>query len=273
MRNPDLQQLEDRELALTVSCRYCQAPTGKLCTTTDNSGTHELINFPAHLGRITRAQRIQRLIAERSRSTEMPQTQTDPHADTLPAATDAHGPSNHGPVVGIDPSLTGTGLAIITNNTPQLHTIASRGKRDDTWQQRAHRLTELRNNTMGLIPRNTELCVIEGPAYAAQGAGIHDRAGYWWMLYQALTALKIPTAVCPPTTRAKWATDKGNAGKADVAMAITKLWPNTTIRGDDQADALCFATIAAQHLKHPMPYLVLERHKLALTKIVWPDNR
>ncbi|MGW6376267.1 hypothetical protein ACWFRB_09410 [Rhodococcus sp. NPDC055112] len=177
-----------------------------------------------------------------------------------------------GPVVGIDPSLTGTGLAIIRpDTTPELHTIASTGRKSDTWQQRATRLTNLRNHTMGLVPRNTTLAIIEGPAYAAQGAGIHDRAGYWWMLFQALTALGIPTAVCPPTTRAKWATDKGNAGKADVAMAIAKLWPNTEIRGDDQADALCFATIAAQHLGRPMPYPVLERHKLAVAKIVWPD--
>ncbi|KJF21941.1 hypothetical protein C7T36_18345 [Rhodococcus sp. AD45-ID] len=271
MRSPDLQQLEDRELALIVSCRYCQAPSGQPCTTTDNTGTHELTNFPAHLGRITRAQRIQRLIADRPRSPEMPHTHTDPRESTEERHSATHSPSNRRPVVGIDPSLTGTGIAIIINNTPQLQTIASRGKRDDTWQQRATRLTDLRNRTMNLIPRNTELAIIEGPAYAAQGSGNHDRAGYWWMLYQALTALKIPTAVCPPTTRAKWATDKGNAGKADVAMAIAKHWPETTIRGDDQADALCFATIAAQHLNHPMPYLILERHKLALTKIAWPQ--
>lgn len=176
-----------------------------------------------------------------------------------------------GPVVGIDPSLTGTGLAILRPHaTPELHTIASTGRKSDTWQQRATRLTQLRNRTMGLVPRNTTLAVIEGPAFAAQGAGIHDRSWYWGKLFDALTSLGIPTAVCPPTTRAKWATDKGNAGKADVAMAIAKLWPHATIRGDDQADALCFATIAAQHSAWPMPYPILERHKLAIAKIAWP---
>ncbi|MRH86028.1 hypothetical protein GFY24_00860 [Nocardia sp. SYP-A9097] len=182
-------------------------------------------------------------------------------------------------VVGIDPSLTGTGLAVI-GTTPtgdpwaldpvRLHTIASRGKRSDTWDMRAARLVQLRNDTMHLIPRDTALAVLEGPAFGAQGAGQHDRSWYWGKLFDALTSLGIPVAVCPPTTRAKWATDKGNAGKADVAMAITKLWPALDIRGDDQADALCHASIGAQHLGLPVPYRVLERHKLALSKIVWP---
>jgi hypothetical protein len=111
---------------------------------------------------------------------------------------------------------------------------------------------------------------MEGPAYSVQGTGIHDRAWYWGKLYDAFTALGIPVAVCPPATRAKWATDRGNAGKSDVAVAVAKMWPDLVIRGDDQADALCFASIAAQRLSLPVPFLVLERHKLALSKIEWP---
>jgi hypothetical protein len=121
------------------------------------------------------------------------------------------------------------------------------------------------------VPRTTSLAVMEGPAYGAQGTGIHDRAWYWGKLYDAFTALGIPVAVCPPATRAKWATDRGNAGKSDVAVAVAKLWPDLAIRGDDQADALCFASIAAQRLSLPVPFLVLERHKLALSKIEWPQ--
>ena len=183
-------------------------------------------------------------------------------------------------VVGIDPSLTGTGVAVI-RTTPatdpwpldavQLHTVASKGRRGDTWQQRAARLHQLRNDVMDLVPRDTMLAVMEGPAFSKNDSSTHDRAWYWGKLYDAFTHLQIPIAICPPATRAKWATDKGNAGKTDVAIAVAKLWPTTGIRGDDQADALCFASIAAQHLGLPMPYRVLERHKLAIAKIAWPD--
>ena len=177
-------------------------------------------------------------------------------------------------VTGIDPSLTGTGLAVLTSTggrvDTMLRTVGSTGKRSDTWAMRGARLTKLRNETMRWVPRDTTLAVMEGPAYGVQGSGIHDRAGYWWMLYQALTALKIPVAVCPPTTRAKWATDKGNSGKADVAVAVSRLWPVVEWRGDDEADALALASMGAQHIGMPVPYMVLERHKLAVSKIEWP---
>lgn len=177
-------------------------------------------------------------------------------------------------VTGIDPSLTGTGLAVLTSNGSRvdtaLRTVGSTGKRSDTWAMRGTRLTKLRNEVMRWVPRDTTLAVIEGPAYGVQGSGIHDRAGYWWMLYQALTSLKIPVAVCPPTTRAKWATDKGNSGKADVAVAVSRLWPVVEWRGDDQADALALASMGAQYIGMPVPYAVLERHKLAVSKIEWP---
>lgn len=176
-------------------------------------------------------------------------------------------------VCGLDPSLTSTGLAILrTDHTPRLHTIASTGRKSDSWSQRQARLHTLRNDVMALIPRDTTLAVIEGPSLASTGTGQHDRAWYWGKLFDAFTHLRIPVAVCPPTTRAKWATDRGNAGKADVAVAVARMWPGVEIRGDDQADALAFASIAAQHLHLPVPYRVLERHKLAVAKIEWPET-
>jgi hypothetical protein len=81
-------------------------------------------------------------------------------------------------VVGIDPSLTGTGIAVLTANGKRidtaLRTVGSTGKRSDTWAMRAARLVKLRNEVMRHIPRDTTLAVMEGPAYGVQGSGIHD---------------------------------------------------------------------------------------------------
>ncbi|MGW4123652.1 hypothetical protein [Nocardia sp. NPDC004711] len=183
-------------------------------------------------------------------------------------------------VVGIDPSLTSTGLAIIRTTPPgdpwgldpvEFRTIASTGKKGDTWAQRSERLRSLRDRTMNRVPRDAELVVLEGPALGVRGPGQHDSAWYRGKLYDACAALGIPVLVCPPTSRAKWATDNGHASKVDVAVAISKLWPHAEFRGDDQADALCLASIGAQHLGLPVPYRVLERHKLAICKLEWPD--
>ncbi|MFF2553325.1 hypothetical protein ACFVUS_20150 [Nocardia sp. NPDC058058] len=112
-------------------------------------------------------------------------------------------------------------------------TIASVGKKGDTWAQRSHRLVGLRDRTMGRVPRDAELVVLEGPALGVRGPGQHDSAWYRGKLYNVCASLGIPVMVCPPTSRAKWATDNGSAGKVDVAVAVAKLWPAATLRGDD----------------------------------------
>lgn len=54
--------LEDRDLALTIGCRYCGAKVGELCTAPAYSGErHPLEHFPAHQTRTARAKRLQRM--------------------------------------------------------------------------------------------------------------------------------------------------------------------------------------------------------------------
>ena len=62
MRNPSFDQLAQRDLALTIPCRYCGAATGAGCVTKGRDGQlHPLENFPAHHARINRAERLQRM--------------------------------------------------------------------------------------------------------------------------------------------------------------------------------------------------------------------
>lgn len=64
MREWSFDQMQTRQLALTVACRYCKAAIGELCTTpgrTPSEPRHTLENFPAHHCRIARANRQRRL--------------------------------------------------------------------------------------------------------------------------------------------------------------------------------------------------------------------
>lgn len=74
MRQFSFDQLQTRQLALTVGCRYCHAPAGERCTVPGRLRTDPkplLENFPAHHCRIERAQRQRRLNTEtESRPTE-----------------------------------------------------------------------------------------------------------------------------------------------------------------------------------------------------------
>jgi hypothetical protein len=117
--------------------------------------------------------------------------------------------------IGLDLSLTGTGVASSRGWTRVLHPPA---------KARGHvRLDWIRDNVLEHVGSVDEhLVVVEGPSYGNQGAGRqsghHERAGLWWLITHALWKRGIDYAVASPAGRAKYATGKGNAAKADVAM-------------------------------------------------------
>jgi crossover junction endodeoxyribonuclease RuvC len=172
-------------------------------------------------------------------------------------------------VIGIDPSLTATGLATITNGQAHTHTITSTGKKTDTLTDRdtrlAHIVEEITSN-LGWC----DLVVIEGPAIARNTGSTWDRAGLWWRIVHRLHGRDIPVAICPPTVRAKWAAGRGNADKAAVAVAVARLWPAVELDDDNQADALALATIGAQHVGATT--ITLQRHRDALNSVAWPSH-
>ncbi|MBF6298256.1 hypothetical protein IU459_11960 [Nocardia amamiensis] len=177
-------------------------------------------------------------------------------------------------VVGIDHSLSDTGIAIIRPDTqPELLTVSSSGKNTDDRPTRGRRMREMRTAIMDNIPRDTSLAVIEGMSFGHNQPG-QDRIHHlWWLISDAFDHLGLPLAVVPPNTVKKWAADDGRAKKPAVRAAISEMWRGLRIPNSDTADALCCGTIGAQHLGLPLPYLVLERHRLALSKIEWPQAR
>ena len=57
--------LIERELALTIGCRYCGVKSGEVCVTPNYDGSkHPLEHFPAHPMRVSRARRLQRMRGE-----------------------------------------------------------------------------------------------------------------------------------------------------------------------------------------------------------------
>ncbi|WP_051362936.1 hypothetical protein [Amycolatopsis thermoflava] len=170
-------------------------------------------------------------------------------------------------VVGIDPSLTGTGLATITSTDgPAVRVISSEPTPDPTLIDRDMRL-ELIVHAVETVAAGADLAVIEGPALGKASPHTWERAGLWWRIVNRLIARQVPLAVCPPTVRAKWATGKGNAGKAPVVAAIARMWPDVELVDDNAADALVFATMGAQRVGLAVP---LARHRDALASVEWP---
>lgn len=176
-------------------------------------------------------------------------------------------------VLGIDPSLRSTGLAVLRDGVPvALHSIGYGGHDGDSYATRSRRVRAVCRSVIEWALRDgpPDLAVIEGPAYGQFLPSTFDRSGLWHGLYGALDAKKVPIAVVPPQTRAKWATGSGRAQKGEVLSNVREWFTGVTVLNHDIADAAVLGLMGAFHLGEAMPFTVKERHYNELGAAAWP---
>jgi crossover junction endodeoxyribonuclease RuvC len=174
-------------------------------------------------------------------------------------------------VVGLDLSLTSTGIAVITGDGVQLQRVRSKGTADATLDERADRLHSLRDCVISHLPDTATLVVIEQPAFSRQTGHMHDRSGLWWLVIDSLHAAGHAVAEVTPSTLKKYATGRGNASKDEVLLETAKRFADVVdVTGNDVADALVCAAIAADHLGQPIVDMPAA-HRKALDAVRWPD--
>lgn len=178
-----------------------------------------------------------------------------------PAQTPAPGPRPL--VVGLDLSLTCTGVA------GEGWTAHIRPKNLTGHPRLAHLLDEI-----GTYIRNADLVVIEGPSF---GAGVkhrhEDLAGLRVMVRHWCWKHHIPYAIVPPSCRALYAAGKGNASKGEVRTSIADRY-GIECEGRaryDMADAYALAAAGLDWLGHPLAE-VPEKNRSALASCQWPDH-
>ena len=166
-------------------------------------------------------------------------------------------------VAGIDLSMTSTGVAVFANSelrTNWLRKLSrvqskaadwqsgrdAKGKPAATWKDRYVRMENITDRVAMLVPPRA-LVFMEGPSYGSKGAGTWDRAGLWWQVYEALHVAQQCTVVpVSPSQRMLYATGNGRADKDAVLAAVVKRYPELDITGNDVADAVVFAAMAAR---------------------------
>ena len=175
-------------------------------------------------------------------------------------------------VLGIDPSLTATGLALIDLDQRAVvdtWTIASKGKADATLRQRLARLDSLA--TAITYVDDLALVVIEGPSLGqTRQSGTFDRAGLWWAIVANLDNLGIPIVEVAPACRARYATGKGNAGKDTVLLEVARRYPTVPVANNNEADALVLAAMGFHHLTGAPLVDLPASHRAALAAVTWP---
>lgn len=174
------------------------------------------------------------------------------------------------PVVGLDLSLTGTGVTVIDG---EIHTalFGSKGRKGDTLAMRAERLVTLHSQIVNVIPEGA-LIVIEQPAYASVGGSHHDRSGLWWMIVSYLHPFH-EIAEVPPSTLKIYATGKGNSAKDLVLAAIVRRYLNIPVVDNNIADSVTLAAMGSRHLGRPIEESLPQTHLRAMDSVKWPNPR
>ena len=169
------------------------------------------------------------------------------------------------PVVGLDPSLRATGLALpdgelLTITTPSCSTL------DDKIERVRHVVGKV-----GVRARISARVVIEGPAFGMNNKATHDLAGLWWALVVRLAEQGNQIAVLSPGQLKKFATGNGNAKKPDMRMALYQR-AGLDIRSDDEVDAFWLRQAGLVRQGHPDALSLPKTQTAVLGGIAWPEG-
>lgn len=180
-------------------------------------------------------------------------------------------------VIGIDPSLTGTGVGVIqadgTEITHAVHTFGRKGKTSETLIERLNRITTITRQVRDVIRGldvYPDVIAIETPAYGQTSGSHHDRSGLWWDLVRELTYEAGLGVMEVGIGKVKiYATGKGNGDKDAVLAATVRRYPEAPISNNNEADAFVLAAMAARLIGEPIDDLP-KTHLRAMEGLVRP---
>jgi len=142
-------------------------------------------------------------------------------------------------ILGIDPSLTGTGVVALEDgkiiNQQLIKTKPTKGSLAEL--QRLIKIVD------SIEYGEAELAVIEGLAFMSRNTtSLVQLSGLNYMIRHKLYKLNIPFLIVPPTSLKKFITSKGNAPKECMLMDIFKRY-GEEFRDNNLADAFSLAVL------------------------------
>lgn len=147
-------------------------------------------------------------------------------------------------VVGLDLSWSATGVALLGDCPRVTYAIRTAPGRFASMHHRLEHITsQIREMTWKTKP---DLVVVE-QLLTHHANALAQQAGLWYMVTHDLWSTATPFATIPPPVLKKFATGKGSAAKADMAVATAVRFGLTGL-SEDEHDALWLAAAGASHL-------------------------
>ena len=178
----------------------------------------------------------------------------------LPGVATTVTPGGGPRILGLDLSITCTGLA-----GPGWTETIKPSKKLDTLARMDVVVRELTDRFLAGV----ELVALEGIAMAAHDTN-RQIAGLNWIVRRELWKRGVPFASVPPMTLKQFIAGKGNASKADVVREVTRRF-DWFAGGEDEADAVVLAAMAADRAGSPMAFLPKAQRDAAMAKVAWPE--
>lgn len=161
-------------------------------------------------------------------------------------------------VIGLDLSLTATGIAYADGTTRTIKTRTADGDR---------RLLQIVAAVVEAASQGVELAVIEDLPTHAHSAGITGMVH--GAVRAALIAQGLPYVLVPAATLKAFATGKGNADKTAMALAAFKR-AETEFADDNCCDAWWLRAAGLDWLGTPL-FPLPEAQRVRLAKVRWPE--
>ncbi|MFF4900536.1 hypothetical protein [Streptomyces sp. NPDC001068] len=176
-------------------------------------------------------------------------------------------------VVGVDTSLSGTGLASSEGWCRVVGYVDKSKKHPISKLPRMERLAHMNVLLDAIVAAvgHPDLAVIEGAALSKASGGAHERGWLWWRVYERLLDAGVPTGVLSTNQRIHYATGKGTGAKGVVLEQVVRRWPQWQTGGNDNAaDAVVLMAAGRDWLRHPIGDLP-KLHRKAVDNADWPE--
>lgn len=161
-------------------------------------------------------------------------------------------------VVGLDLSLSGTGVADIFGNTCTI--------KSDSKEQIEPRLWGIWSEIEPYV-EIADYVIIEGLAFGSKTGKAAERGGLHFIVRTQIWLLDIPMGIMAPTARAKYAAGK-SVDKDGVLLAAAKWYPDGGFTNNNECDAYILRAAALDHFGEPIVDLP-KAHRDALEKVEW----
>ncbi|MBU8834455.1 crossover junction endodeoxyribonuclease RuvC [Mycolicibacterium goodii] len=185
-----------------------------------------------------------------------------------------------GYVMGIDSSLTRTGITVLTqdrNGVARPKVLKDCGySLPDTagFDESADRIVSQARTVARVLDKFPPALVLIEAMIPPKNAlpSYLERGALWYSLWYEFRARNIPRALIQPTTLKAWATGYGRAEKEDILGEVSKWWPAIPVANHDIADSAVCAAMCAMRLGWKLPFETRRRHIEGVVTVRWPDE-